>query len=608
MSNFISIQLLKSAVLDVVILMFYACGFFKGGIMYYPDELINEVVVANDIVDIVSSYVKLSRSGRTHRGLCPFHGEKTPSFYVSGDKQLYHCFGCGAGGTVLQFIMNIENLDFIEAVKFLAQRANIALPEGNENSSDSKTYKLKQRIYEMNAFAAKLFNKTLFSKENTEAQQYLLRRNLDDKTAIRFGLGFAPESFGFLTEALLSNGFTEEEILISGLAKKSEKNGKLYDFFRNRIMFPIIDVRGNVVAFGGRVTDDSLPKYLNSPDTPVFNKSRTLFGLNFAKRNCTERLILCEGYMDVIALHKAGFTNAVAALGTAFTEEHARVISRYTTELVLCHDSDSAGRKATDAALNILKKFNIKTKVLTVKGAKDPDEFIKKNGGEAFKRLLEDSPGSINYKIESLMHEYNITNSDDKIELTNKLAAVFADISNPIEREVLIKDCSKMLDISFETISAQVNFIKSRTVKKEETKELRPIPAKKRTENFNLHSECALLMLMTGDKRIYLDFKDKISPSFFTFPASRNFAEELYKSYENNINPDLAILLSKLSPEDASVFSAEASSEIAYTDARLAAEDIYVSLTNKHDNPNKKIESADELSALLARMKKIKNK
>lgn len=576
--------------------------------MYYPDELINEVVAANDLVDLASSYMKLSRSGRTYRGLCPFHGEKTPSFYISGEKQLYHCFGCGAGGTVLQFIMNIENLDFIEAVKFLAQRANIALPEGDENSEDNKIYKLRQRIYEINSFAAKLFNKTLFSKESTAAQQYLLSRSLDEKTSRRFGLGFAPESFGFLTDALTENGFTEDELLISGLAKKSEKNGKLYDFFRNRIMFPIIDVRGNVVAFGGRVMDDSLPKYLNSPDTPVFNKSKTLFGLNFAKRNCSERLILCEGYMDVIALHKAGFTNAVAALGTAFTEEHAKVISRYTTELVLCHDSDSAGRKATDAALNILKKFNIKTKVLTVKGAKDPDEFIKKNGGEAFKALLQNSPGSIDYKIDKLMHEYNITKSDDKIELTNKLAALFAEIANPIEREVLIKDCAKMLDISSETITAQVNFIKSRTVKKEASKEFQPVTPKKRTENFTLHSECALLMLMAGEKRIYLAYKDKISPAFFTSPAAKHFAEEIYKSYESNINPDLAMLLSRLSPEDASLISAEASADMPYADTLRAAEDIYGSLLKKRDTADKNIESADELSVLLERMKKIKNK
>ena len=576
--------------------------------MYYPDELINEVIAANDLVDLASSYMKLSRSGRTYRGLCPFHGEKTPSFYVSSEKQLYHCFGCGAGGTVLQFIMNIENLDFIEAVKFLAQRAKIALPEGDENSEDNRIYKRRQRIYEMNSFAAKLFNKNLFSKESTAAQQYLLSRNLDEKTSRHFGLGYAPESFGFLTDALIANGFTEEELLVSGLAKKSEKNGKLYDFFRNRVMFPIIDVRGNVVAFGGRVMDDSLPIYLNSPDTPVFNKSKTLFGLNFAKRNCSERLILCEGYMDVIALHKAGFTNAVAALGTAFTEEHAKVISRYTPEIILCHDSDSAGRKATDAALSILKKFNIKAKVLTVKGAKDPDEFIKKNGGEAFKALLQDSPGSVDYKIDKLMHEYDLTKSDEKIELTNKLAALFAEIPNPIEREVLIKDCAKMLDISSETITSQVNFIKSRNVKKEVSKELRPVAPKKRTEDFTLHSECALLMLMTGEKRIYLAYKDKISPSFFTSSAAKHFAEELYKSYESNVNPDLAMLLSRLSPEDAAAVSAEASSDMPYTDTLRAAEDIYGALLKKRDTADKKVESADELSALLERMKKIKNK
>ena len=326
---------------------------------YIPDELIAEITTANDIVDIASSYMKLKRTGSGYTGLCPFHGEKTPSFHISPDKQLYHCFGCGAGGSVLQFIMNIENLDFVDAVKFLASRANIALPEGENKESSDKIHKRKQSIYKINAAAAKFYHANLMKTDNKFYQNYLIERGLDRSTVVRFGIGYAPDSYDGLTQHLLEQGFTENQILDSGIARKSDKNGRLYDFFRNRVIFPIIDVRGNVVAFGGRVTDKSLPKYLNSSDTIAFSKSKTLFAINFAKDHCRERIILCEGYMDVIALHKSGFENAVATLGTALTKEHCAIISRYTKEVLLCYDSDEAGQKATAAAIALLKDLNV---------------------------------------------------------------------------------------------------------------------------------------------------------------------------------------------------------------------------------------------------------
>ena len=279
--------------------------------MRYPDELVNEIISANDLVDVASSYITLKRSGRDYKGLCPFHGEKTPSFHISADKQLYYCFGCHAGGSVLQFIMNIENLDYTEALQFLADRARIILPEKTDKNEDI-TFKRRSTILKINTAAAKFFYNMLKSEQGAAAQQYFAKRGLSGKTVSSFGLGFAPDSFTACTDHLRSLGFSDEEILDSNMARKSEKTGRLYDFFRNRVMFPIIDVKGNVVAFGGRVLDDSKPKYLNSSDSLVFNKSKTLFALNFAKKTCSERIILCEGYMDVIALHKSGFTNAVA--------------------------------------------------------------------------------------------------------------------------------------------------------------------------------------------------------------------------------------------------------------------------------------------------------
>ncbi len=572
--------------------------------VHYPEELINEIIAANDIVDIVSAYVKLKRSGNDYKGLCPFHSEKTPSFHVSGDKQLYYCFGCGAGGTVLQFIRNIENLDFVEGVKYLAERARIALPEGDDGVNEA--YEKKQTLYKMNAQAARFFYKNLMSEQGKIAQSYFANRGLDPKTVTSFGLGFATSSFDGLTNHLTNLGFDVNDMISAGLARKSEKTGKVYDFFRNRIMFPIIDVRGNVIAFGGRVMDDSLPKYLNSPDTAVFNKSRTLFALNFAKKSCSERMILCEGYMVVIALHKAGFTNAVAALGTAFTVSHAKIMARYTKEVVLCYDSDGAGQKATAKVIEILANENIRMKVLKIPGAKDPDEFIKKNGAAAFGKLLDGSQNSVLYKIETLKSRYDKDNIDQRIELISKMAEIFADIDNPIEQEVLVKDTASEVGISADSIFAQINLIKSKKNKKAEKEIVRRAAKVENKENLRIREECMLAALMLEDGKVYSQLKDDVTEDFFTSPACREFIKAVHSANAAGIKTDAASIISKMPPDLATGISGYIFAEKPYADTLKAAMDIYSSIIKKEDFEKKDINSAEELEAMIKRLKNQK--
>ncbi|MBQ3259296.1 MAG: DNA primase, partial [Clostridia bacterium] len=350
-----------------------------------PDSFIQELIAKNDIESVVSSYVSLKRRGRNLVGLCPFHGEKTPSFNLYPETASFYCFGCGAGGDVITFIKRIENLSYIDAVKFLADRVGMTMPE---HTFDDTAAKQRVRILEANREAARIYHKCLYSEQGKMALDYYHSRGYTDATIRHFGLGYAPDSFWFLRDELRKKGFHDEELRVAWLCGRSQK-GSIYDLFRNRVMIPIIDVRGNVIAFGGRVLDDSKPKYLNSGDTLVFKKTNNLFALNFAKQGKTDNLILCEGYMDVIALHQAGFTNAVAALGTSFTMEHARLLARYTDEVVLVFDADAAGQKGAQRAIGMLREIGMRVRLITVPDGKDPDEFIKRNGAERFKLLLD---------------------------------------------------------------------------------------------------------------------------------------------------------------------------------------------------------------------------
>ncbi len=566
---------------------------------YYPDELITEIIAANDIVDVASSYMKLKRSGNGYKGLCPFHGEKTPSFHISPDKQLYHCFGCGVGGSVLQFVMNIENLDFVDGVKFLAARANIALPEGDSKEESNRMHRRKQTVYKINSLAAKFYYDNLMSSDNKHIQNYLIDRGIDGETAVRFGIGYAPDEFDKCAKFLLGQGFSEEELLDAGIVRKSEKTNKIYDFFRGRVIFPIIDVRGNVVAFGGRVTDKSLPKYLNSSDTVVFNKSKTLFALNAAKNHCHERLILCEGYMDVIALHKSGFKNAVAALGTAFTKDHAKIISRYTQEVLLCYDSDEAGQKATAAAISILKEMNIRTKVLNIPGAKDPDEFIKNKGQKAFEELINGSENAVLYKINKLKQKYNTDILEEKIEFVNSTAEILAEVDNPIELEFLVKEISTQMGISKDSLEAQIKSIKYYKDKKSLKREIRKAGGQETDK------ESMLLSLMATNNTVYNKMKDLVDEDFFEKPACREFFRKLTQFREKGIAADVAQILASLENESAVQIAQFVASEQPYEDPVKAAEDIYMAMKNSKNKPGE-IKSPEELEKIIELIKQQK--
>lgn len=420
--------------------------------MAFPEKFIEELVDRSDIVDVVSSYVRLGKkSGSNMFGLCPFHSEKTPSFSVSPDKQIYHCFGCGKGGGVINFIMEIENLSFPEAVEFLAGKAGMQVPE-DTNDKDSKR---RSRMLELNRDAARFFHSQLSTPGGKAAVDYMINRRISPAVAKNFGLGCAPDSWDSLRNAMRQKGYTDRELFDAGLTKAG-KNGGYYDAFRNRLMFPVIDVRGNVIGFSGRILGDGEPKYLNSPETLVFNKSRNLFALNLAKKSKSGYIILSEGNIDVVALHQAGFDSAVASLGTSLTPEQARLISRYTNQVIIAYDSDTAGVKAAQRAISILEKLDLKVKVLRMSGAKDPDEFIKLKGADAFRNLLEASENQIDYRLRSVTEKYDMDSDEQKVEFLKEATDMVARLPGTVERQVYSMRVASMAGISPDAVSAEV--------------------------------------------------------------------------------------------------------------------------------------------------------
>ena len=417
-----------------------------------PQSYIEELVQRNDMVDVAQSYVQLRRRGRTYTGLCPFHSEKTPSFVVYPETQSFYCFGCGAGGDVITFIKKINNVDYVEAVKTLAARAGMAMPE-----EDDKAGRLRSRIVSINKDAARFFVQCLQSEEGRAARRYWREtRGLSPAVIPRFGLGEAPNSFHAVRNHLRGLGYTQEEMLASGLVKRSEK-GSLYDVFRNRVMVPIFDLRGNVIAFGGRNMGPEKPKYINSPETVVYKKSRTLFALNVAKKSDVRRYILCEGYMDVISLHAAGFTTAVAGCGTALTPEQVKLLSEYADEVVLCYDSDEAGQKATARAIELFSASPVKTSVLNIPGAKDPDEFIQKYGPERFAQLVDGSAGALEYELEKRRAKYDLARPDGRVGYLKEAIDVLASSAvTATERDVYAGRLSEQTDVDKAAILTQL--------------------------------------------------------------------------------------------------------------------------------------------------------
>ncbi len=423
-------------------------------------ETIEQVLMRNDIESLIGSYVSLKRAGSNLKGLCPFHSEKTPSFTVYPQDNSFYCFGCGAGGDAISFIRKRENLDYPDAVEFLANRAGITIIRDERSDLRRGEPKFdRARMFKMNVDAAKYFNKCLFS-DNPEAKAALAYftdvRGLSVATIKHFGLGYAPNSFDAFSKYMLARGYTYEELVAGFLCGKSDK-GRYYDAFRNRIMFPIIDVSGNVIAFGGRVMDDSKPKYKNSSDTPVFKKSRNLFALNFARHNCAETMILCEGYMDVIAMHAAGFENAVATLGTAITSEQARLMSRYTKKVIISYDADEAGQKAAMRAIKLLSEVGLDVTILKVPGAKDPDEYIKKYGAEKFRALLTESKTKFDYNLENILSKYDINVSQQKIKALHESEKLISETYSSAERDIYIQTISKIFDVDPKSIKADVD-------------------------------------------------------------------------------------------------------------------------------------------------------
>ncbi len=433
--------------------------------MALPDSFIQELLSKNDIESVASSYVAFKRRGRNLVGLCPFHGEKTASFNLYPETNSFYCFGCGAGGDVITFVKRIENLDYIDAIKFLADRSGMKMPENRQEND--QTSRLRMRILEANREAARIYHAALYRPEGKVALDYYHDRGYTDATIKHFGLGFAPPGWDYLRDALRAKGFRDEELVAAFLTAKG-RNGGTYDVFRNRVMIPIIDIRGNVVGFGGRVLDDSKPKYINTEGTLAFSKSRNLFALNFAK-NTGRELNLCEGYMDVIAMHQAGFTNTVAALGTSFPEEQMQLIARYADRINLIFDADGAGQKATRRAIDNLRRTGLDVRVVTIPDGKDPDEFIKKNGASAFKLLLERSANAVEHRLLEIGKTHNVQTSEGKLAYYQEAAKVLAALDSPVERDLYAGRLSDLLKVSKDAILQEVE----QSRKKKQRQEIR---------------------------------------------------------------------------------------------------------------------------------------
>ena len=434
--------------------------------MMISKELVEEIRGRNDIVELIGSYVNLKRAGSNFNGLCPYHGEKTPSFTVFPGTQSFYCFGCGAGGDAITFVMRSENLDYPSALEFLAKRAGITITLEDNREKDGIG---KKRILEMNLEAAKYFRSCLFDKEIGQSgmEYFANKRKLPMLIIKRFGLGYAPNSYDGLSKHLKAKGYSDEELQIAFLGRKMEKNGRSWtnDMFRNRVIFPVINTTGDIIAFGGRVLDDSKPKYLNTSDTPGFKKSKNLFALNYAKNHCSERLILCEGYMDVIALHAAGFENAVATLGTALTQEQARLMAKHTKQVLICYDSDEAGQNATRKAVRMLSEVGLDVKIIRMEGAKDPDEFIKKFGADKFRHVLDSSRTGFEFKLETVLSRYDITLTDDKIKAAGEMRDYISEVYSGVERDVYVSQTAAKLGVSPEGLKNDVEMLRRKKIK-----------------------------------------------------------------------------------------------------------------------------------------------
>ena len=530
--------------------------------MPIPDTFLDELNSRTDILDLVGSYVALSRKGGKYWGLCPFHSEKTASFSVSPDRQMYYCFGCHKGGGAINFVMELEGLGFVDAVDLLAKRAGLQMPE--QAQGDGAARKKRERLLELNKEAARWFHLQLSTPEAAEGVTYLRRRGLSQKTITQFGLGFAPAGWDNLIKAMAEKGYEKRELMEAGLAVENS-NGRIYDRFRNRVMFPIIDVRGSVIGFGGRVLDDSKPKYLNSPDTPVFNKSRNLFALNLAKKSKLGRIILTEGYMDTIALHQAGFDCAVASLGTSLTEDHVKLLGNYTKEVVISYDGDQAGVNAAQRAIALLEKTGIKVRVLKMNGAKDPDEFIKKFGAAAFGALLDESANHIEYRLNQIRAKYDLDQDDQRVAYLKEAAAVVARLESPVEREVYGNRVAATAKLTPAAVAEEVKRLRGKAGYKqrraEERRAMSPAqtaqPEERSLRYDNVPSARAeegviRLLLLDSD---FFRYTADLKPEEFSSPTWAGIYALLKQRWEQGQSCSASALAAVLSPQEMSLLA-----------------------------------------------------
>lgn len=506
--------------------------------MYYSDDIVEEVRARNDIVDVISGYVKLQRRGSSYFGLCPFHNEKSPSFSVSPSKQMYYCFGCGAGGNVFTFLMEYENYTFPEALKVLADRAGVSLPEVEYSEEAKKQRDLKSAVLEVNKMAAKYFYYQLRAPQGEKAMEYLKGRELSDETMRRFGLGYAGTYSDELYRYLKKKGISEELMKESGLMSVNERQG-MYDKFWNRVMFPIMDINGKVIGFGGRVMGDAKPKYLNSPETVIFDKSRNLYGLHIARTSRKKYMLVCEGYMDVISMHQAGFTNAVASLGTALTSQHASLLKRYTDEVILTYDSDEAGIKAALRAIPLLKAAGVSTKVLHMDPYKDPDEFIKALGTDAFQERIDQAENSFLFELSVLQKDYDMKDPESKTRFFQAVAAKIAEFELEIERENYIEAVAEKYQISFDGMRKMVmNCLMQGVPLRAKTASAERRQVRPEKEDGILKSMRLLLTWLSEYPGLYKTVSAYVKPEDFTDELYKEVAEMLYEQLEKGeLNP-----------------------------------------------------------------------
>lgn len=529
--------------------------------MAIPESFLEDLNARTDIVDLVSGYVQLQKKGGRYWGCCPFHSEKTPSFSVQPDKQMYYCFGCHKGGGIVSFVMEQEGVGFTDAVAILAQRAGLPMPEQNEDAGQRKR---RERLLALNKDAARYFYQNLSAPEAEAGRRYLARRGLSKRTVTNFGMGYAFQSWDGLLKAMTEKGYTKRELLDVGLCVANEK-GHIYDRFRGRVMFPIIDLRGNVIGFGGRVLDDSKPKYLNSPDSPVYNKSRNLFAMNIVKKSKAGKIILTEGYMDTISLHQGGFDYAVASLGTSLTEEHARLLAKYTKEVILSYDGDAAGVAAAQRAIGILSKVGLGVKVLKITGAKDPDEFIKKYGHNAFQRLLDGSENQIDYRLLQIQQKYDLKSDEQKVAYLQEAAGMLARLSSPVEREVYGGKAASAAGIDKKVMTDEIERQRKRMGwkqrKQDERNKLNPaanIQPEQRQFRYqdprSARAEEGVIRLMMLDSALF-ELTGDLSPEQFSSEPLAHIYTVLLRRWEEGLPLELNGLSAQLSIEEVNLLS-----------------------------------------------------